>query len=226
MSSGILQAQDADKGTTNSAPLISKPSRDFVMLQFGYNTWLNKPDSVHLKSFGYSFGGFLCYDFPINKSNFSFATGIGVKVNVVYLDQQLLLTTDTSSRGLYNVRIAPDTVGYKRDKFVTTYLTAPFELRYFSNNQNRNKGFKAAAGLQIGTLLGADDKGVHSVGGTTVKDKINTKRFMTSWDFAAIARIGWGNVALYASYNLTPVFKANEGPQVTPFTAGIVLTGL
>ena len=225
MSSGILQAQDADKGLPNTAKVISKPSRDFVMLQFGYNSWLNKPDSVHLKSFGYTFGGFLCYDFPINTSHFSFATGLGVKVNVVYLDQQLLLLSDTSGKG-YQARFVPDTVGYKRDKFVTTYLTAPFELRYFSNNKNRNKGFKAAAGLQIGTLLGAGEKGVHSVGGTVVKNKIDTKRFITSWDFAATARIGYGNVALYGSYNLTPVFKSNYGPAVTPFSVGITLTGL
>ena len=91
---------------------------------------------------------------------------------------------------------------------------------------NRNVGFKAAVGLKIGTLLGADTKGLTSVDGTNVKYKTDTKRFLSPWDFAATARIGWGNFSLFASYNLTNVFKVNEGPLITPAALGICVTGL
>ena len=108
----------------------------------------------------------------------------------------------------------------------TVYLQAPFELRYFANKLNRNQGFKAAIGLQVGTLLGAHTKGLRSVDGTNVKDKENTKNFVSNWNFAATARVGWGHFAIYGSYNLTNVFKQNEGPAVTPYSVGIALTGL
>ncbi len=220
-------AQDADK-TNNGGSValpISKPARDFVLIQFGYNAWATKPDSIVTKGFGYSFSSYLCYDFPIKNSNLSFATGIGINTNVIYMDKQLLQLADTGVRG-NQVLVLPDTVGYKKYKFVTTYLTAPFELRYFSNKINRNRGFKAAIGMQIGTLLGAHTKGLTSATGSNVKDKVSTKNFITTWNFAATARIGWGHFAIFGSYNLTNVFKTNDGPKITPVSFGISLTGL
>ena len=205
-------------------PPIIKPARDFLMLSVNYNNWVQKPDSVKTKPFGYSFNGFLCYDFPLKKSNFSFATGLGVNVSVVYLNQMQLDLKDTVTGSV--AQFVADTTHFTRYKFVTTYLSAPFELRYFADRQNRNKGFKAAVGLQIGTLLGADTKGVTNASGTLLKEKINTKRFISPWNFAATARIGYGNFSLFASYNLTTVFKENEGPSITPASVGFCLTGL
>ena len=208
------------------APTIIKQARDFLLLELGYNNWLVKPDSVSTKPIGYTFKGFLCYDFPIKHSKMSFATGLGLNVSVVYLNQLTLSNTDTSAVYGATERFVPDTTHFKRYKFVTTYLTAPFELRYFSNTHNRNRGFKLAAGLQIGTLIGAHTKGVYTVDGSSVKLKVDTRRYVSPWDFAATFRIGIGNFAFFASYNLTTVFKVNEGPPITPGSVGFALTGL
>ncbi len=225
--SSTLLAQDAvEKMNSNATPPpIVKPARDFLMLQFTYNNWLNKPDSVKVKSFNYGFNGYICYDFPIKNTKLSFATGIGLSSSVTYLNSQVIANTDTGALGS-SARFIPDTKGYKRYKFATTYFQAPFELRYYSNTQNRNKAFKVAVGLQIGTLLGAHTKGLYSVEGTNVKDKISTKRYITPWNFAATARIGWGNFSVFGTYNLTPVFKDKLGPPITPMAVGICLTGL
>ena len=226
--SSFLLAQDATEKVNGNAtpPPIVKPARDFLMLQFNYNNWIQKPDSVKTKPFSYNFNGYVCYDFPIKKSKLSFAAGIGISTTVVYLNQLTLYNTDTSAVYGSQAHFLPDTTHYKRYKFVTTYVQSPFELRYFANTLNRNKGFKAAIGLQIGTLLGAHTKGLYSVNGTNVKDKIDTKRFVSPWNFAATARVGWGNFSLFASYNLTNVFKDNAGPPITPASIGLCLTGL
>lgn len=227
--SSMLLAQDAtDKMNSDAVPPpIVKPSRDFIMLQFNYNNWFNKPDSVKTKSFGYGFNGYVCYDFPIKKTHLSFAAGLGISTSVVYLNQLQLVDTGTGTNGT-QAHFTPytDSQNFKRYKFVTTYIKAPFELRYFGNSANRNKGFKAAIGLQVGTLLGAHTKALTSVAGTNVKYKIDTKRYVSPWDFAATARIGWGNFSLFGSYNLTTVFKDNAGPPITPASVGICLTGL
>lgn len=203
---------------------IIKPSRDFVMLQLGYNNWISKPDSVKTKPVGYVFNAYVCYDFPIKKSKFSFATGLGINASVVYLDKQRLAISDTGAYGAM-AHILSDNE-YKRYKFNTVYLQAPFELRYFGNSFNRNTGFKAALGIQVGTLLGAHTKGLRSVGGTNIKDKESSKRYVSPWNFAATARIGWGNFTLFGSYNITNVFKDNAGPALTPFSAGLCISGL
>jgi hypothetical protein len=223
---GKVKVKQKDVINSNATPPpIVKPARDFIMLQFAWNNWAQKPDSVNTKTFGYAFNAFLCYDFPIKNTHLSFAPGIGINTQVTYLQGQVITLNDTGVLGA-TARFIPDEKGYKRYKFVTTYVQAPFELRYFANNLNRNKGFKAAIGLQVGALLGGHTKGVYSVAGVNIKDKVDTKRYLSAWNFAATARIGWGNFSLFGSYNLTPVFKEGNGPAITPMTAGICLTGL
>ncbi len=228
--SSWLMAQEAEKMNKNAAPPpITKPSRDFVMINLGYTTWLKNDsiaNTVKTKSIAYTVNAFLCYDFPIKKTKLSFAAGIGISASNVFLDKQVYVNRDTSAVLGSQARFLNDTFGYKRYKFSTTYLQAPFELRYFGNTDNRNKGFKAAIGIQVGTLLGGHTKGIRGVGGTNIKEKVGSKRFLSPWNFAATARVGWGNFGVFGSYNLTNVFKDGVGPQLTPLTVGIVITGL
>jgi hypothetical protein len=232
LSSARILAQDGQSHTAiisgkgiDSLPKVTKPARDFLMVQFGYANWTTRPDTVDVKKFSYTFNAFLCYDFPIKKSHFSFATGVGISTTSIYLDKQLLAVSDTGAKGV-DASFVPDTANYKRYKFNTAYVQAPFELRYFSNKDNRNKGWKLAMGLQVGTSLGGHTKGLRSVQGTNIKDKLNTKRYISPWNFAATARIGWGNFSAFGSYNITPVFKDNSGPPLTPMSVGICFTGL
>lgn len=216
-----LLAQDADN--KNSATKVEKPSRDFVMLQFTYEGWANKPDSVNLGGISRGFNAYVCYDFPIKSSHFSFAAGVGIGTSNIYFDNQQMVSTDS---GQTAVKFVDERYDYKKFKLTTAYLEAPFELRYYGNKDNRNRGFKAALGLRAGTLVGAHTKGRRTVDGSKVIDKVNTKRFLESWRFAGTARIGWGNVTLLGTYNLNTLFKEGQGPDITPYSIGICLTGL
>lgn len=219
-------AQDTDGPSKQSE--ITKPSRDFVMLQFTYNNWAQKPDSIKNGGFGRGFNGYVCYDFPLGgkkKTNFSFAAGIGISTANIYFDNQQINFTDTGTKG-QQVSFSPESKSYSKYKITTAYLTAPFELRYFGNKTNRNKGFKAAIGLTVGTLVGAHTKGVYKVEGSKVADKVNTKRYIAPWSFAGTARIGWGNFSVFGSYNFTQMFKEDQGPAVTPYSVGLCITGL
>ena len=97
---------------------------------------------------------------------------------------------------------------------------------YFENNVNKNKGFKAAIGLRIGTLLQAHTKGIYSSSGTKTADKVVSKRFLDTWRFAATARLGYGNFSVFMAYNLNTLFKAGYGPDITPYSVGLCLSGL
>lgn len=214
----MLWAQDLVKGSTKKSNL-QKPARDFFLLQFGYEGW-QKPDSIKTTGLNRAFNTYLCYDFPIKKSNFSFAAGVGVGVSNVYLKDQQVMNTDTFSYA----RFVAETVNYKRYKVTTTYLEAPFEFRFYGNRENRNRGFKAAVGLRVGTLLGTHVKGREE--STKVNYKENSRKYLETWRFAATARIGWGNISIYGAYNLTHLYKDGQGPEITPYQLGISLSGL
>lgn len=204
---------------------ILKPSRDFLMLQFTYEAWANAPDTVKTGGFGRGFNGYICYDFPIQKSHLSFAAGIGVgSANIYFKDQELGLT-DTGAAAA-QISFRPESTDYKKYKLNTTYLEAPFELRYFSNMNNRNKGFKAAIGLRAGILVGAHVKDTRTVDGTKVVDKINTKRYLDKYRFSGTVRLGYGNFSLFGSYNINAIFKDGLGPNIIPYSVGLCITGL
>ncbi|HRO41191.1 MAG TPA: outer membrane beta-barrel protein [Flavipsychrobacter sp.] len=221
-SSVLSFAQDVEKSSTKKS-VLQKPSRDFVMLQFTYEGW-SRPDSVRTTGFGRGFNGYICYDFPIGKSNFSFAAGIGIGTSNIYLDNQQIILTDTGASA--QARFVNEQQDYKKYKLTTAYLEAPFEIRFFGNKENRNKGFKMALGLKAGTLVGAHTKGRRGVEGTKLVDKENTRRFMETWRFAGTARIGWGNFTLMGTYNLNNLYKAGLGPQITPYSIGLCISGL
>jgi hypothetical protein len=228
LTAAFAPAASAQTGTVkpgNPISEVEKPSRDYVMLQFTYDSWTNVPDSIKIGGFGRGFNGYVCYDFPIQKSHFSFAAGIGVGTSNIYFKDQQVRLVDTGALGA-QVRFTAEDYDYKKFKLTTAYIEAPFELRYFGNKENRNKGFKAAIGIRAGALVGAHTKSNRSVEGTKVVEKVNTKRYMEKWRFGATARIGWGNLSLFGAYNFNNVFSEGSGPQVTPYSIGLCITGL
>jgi hypothetical protein len=220
----VMHAQD----NTDPVPAkkVYKPSRDFLMVQLTYENWGGKPDSVKIKGIGRGISAYLCYDFPIQKSNFSVAAGIGVGAQNIYFDNQLLvMNTGASAVSFKNVD-SSGTNTYKKSKLTTAFLEVPLELRFFADKTNRNRGFKAAIGMKIGLLLDAHTKDKNTVQGVTITEKFATKTYFETWKFAPTARIGWGNFSLYGSVNVTQLFKSGEGPSVYPYSVGLAITGL
>ncbi len=221
-----LQAQSTTNTSTQETSEIAKPSRDFVLLQLGYNGWNQASGTdIDLKGFSRSFAGYLCYDFLLGKketSNFSFAIGVGVSSSNFQLKNTKAELNISSPEILFN---AFDST-YKRSKLNVTYLEAPLEIRYFSNKINRNKGFKFAAGVRVGYLVNTNSKIKHLVGNNWVTTKESSKRYTQTWKFAPTVRVGWGNFSVFGSYNLTSVFKDANGPELYPYQIGIAITGL
>ncbi len=66
------------------------------------------------------------------------------------------------------------------------------------------------------------------IGTATSPDYPKVKKFddfyLNPFRLDATARIGWGRVNLFATYALTPMFRKNKGPELYPWSIGIVLT--
>ena len=56
---------------------LSNRPNDHFMLQFGYNGWAQRPDTIHTKGFSRSFNIYFMYDFPF-KSSPRWSVGLGV----------------------------------------------------------------------------------------------------------------------------------------------------
>ncbi len=220
---GFALTAGAQEKTAAGAPQVRKPSRDFVMLQFTYDNWANKPDSVKVGGFGRGFNAYLCYDFPIKTSHFSFAIGAGIGTSSIFFNDQQLVLTDSGQTAAKFVEERHD---YNKFKLLLAYAEAPLELRYFANKENRNRGFKMAVGARIGGLIEAHTKGKRTENGSKLTEKVASKDFLENLRLSGTVRIGWGNLSAFGAYNFNSVFKVGAGPQVTPYSIGICLTGL
>jgi hypothetical protein len=201
-----------------------KPSKDYVMIQTGFNSWaLPSGSNINLKQRGHEINAYICYDFPFVKKNFSFAAGAGIASSNVFLDSMTLHLTDTSKYATF-----VNSSAYKRNKLSLNYFEVPFEFRYFGNTGNRNQGFKASIGVRVGALVNAHTKSVVNLGAGNYKDKESSRRFFETWRLMNTARIGWGNFSLYGAYQITEVFKVNnsQGIGVRPFSFGLCISGL
>src|SRR5690606_26067381 len=138
------------------------------------------------------------------KSNFSFAAGLGIaSSNMVFKDQQVILG-DTATQ----IQFVDDGGTYKRFKLSMNYVEAPLELRFFSNKENRNKGFKAAVGMKVGALINLHTKGVREFNNKPIREKESTRRFVETYRASATLRLGYGNFSVYGQYGLTNLFRA------------------
>ncbi len=205
---------------------IKKPSRDFVMIQVHHDGWhLPNGEKLGISGIGRGMSGYLMYDFPIGQkenTNFSFATGLGIGSNNVFFKNTLPNLKGTSDT-LY---VIPTDSTWKGNKFNTTFLEMPLELRFFGNKNNRNKGFKMAIGAKVGLILGAHTKYREPIGGTYVIQKDAAKKFNQSWRLAPTIRIGYGNFSIFAQYGVTGVFNTNRGPAAHAYSIGLTITGL
>jgi hypothetical protein len=220
---GFALSAGAQEKTAADAPQVKKPSRDFVMLQFTYDNWANKPDSVNIGGFGRGFNAYLCYDFPIKSSHFSFAIGAGIGTSSIFFNNQQLVLTDS---GQTAAKFINERQEYSKFKMLLAYAEAPLELRYFANKENRNRGFKMAVGARIGGLIQAHTKGNRTENGAKLTEKVQSRDFLEKVRLSGTVRIGFGNLSAFGAYNFNSVFKDGAGPQVTPYSIGICLTGL
>ena len=205
---------------------LSQRASDHLMFQFGVANWGNA-DAINLKSFNRTFNTYFLFDFPF-KSNpkFSAAFGPGIGTDNVYFEKTAIDLNAPTGGVTFT---ADNLTKYKKIKLGTGYLEAPIEFRYSTNPENMNKGWKFAVGAKIGLLVDATVKTEINASGTNEGGyvmKIKDKRFINTTRFAGIARVGMGNLSLFASYTITSFFKEGFGPAVKPFSIGLTLSGL
>jgi hypothetical protein len=169
------------------------------------------------------------FDFPFKTNpKLSMAFGPGIAS-----DHMLFTKTNVGIKDLtpaIRFTNAADTNHFKKTKLATVYLEAPIEFRY-SADPVTGKGLRTAIGIKAGTMINAHTRNTkfQNKGGTSISDftlKEASKSFFNKTRISFMGRVGLGHISLYGSYQLTPLFKDGQGPEVRPFSIGITLSGI
>lgn len=201
-------------------------------MQLSYDHWTGMPDSIDSHQSGFSRGlnvYFMYNKFLKTNPKLSVAGGLGVSTSNIYFKKiDIGLPSPTPTLPFTHL---DSTDHFKKYKVATTYLQIPLEFRYFSKPQSPNKSFKAAIGLKVGTLLNAHTKGktLENKNGQEINaytQKELSKRFISSAQYMATARVGYGIFSVFGSYQLNGVLKNGTGPDMHLLQIGLTISGL
>ena len=100
----------------------------------------------------------------------------------------------------------------------------PLLLEYQTNSHHRANSFHIGIGVIGGIRLGSHTKQEYTTtGGGKQKQKIKDSFHLQPFILDATARIGWGPINLFATYSLISMFRQDRGPELRPFTLGLIL---
>ncbi len=209
---------------------LSNRAGDHLLIQVGYDSWANKPDSIKTKGFSRSLNVYLMFDFPFKTNpSWSVAVGAGIGSSNIFFDKmEVQVAGQTQTLRFVN---QADTNHWKKFKLVSAYLEAPVELRFTSDPLNYNKSFKFALGAKIGTLLSAHTKAKNFQNRNegainSYIRKESSKRYFNGTRLCVTGRVGLGFLSLFGSYQVNSFIKDGVGPDVKPYSIGLTISGL
>lgn len=156
-----------------------------------------------------------------NRNNFGLVTGLGIQLHYYSLDDNTTIEKNADEV------IVPKEFNYsenQKSKLFVYSVTLPVlaEIQIPINNY-RNR-FYFSSGMYFSYRIGSY---------TTIKYRVDEKHKLKITDnyslqnfkYGIMARTGYRWINFFATYELTPFFKENKGPELTPFTFGITLLG-
>jgi len=234
-----IHVKDIDKTEKNNkeendTKSISKSSKGFdghwSGIQVGLNNYVNSDFSMSLnnsmnymdlntsRSWTYSLN-FLKYDFGFGTHRSGLVTGLGIEWSNYNFDNDFNIRT--SSNGIIEPYDLSGLEDIQKNKLQTTYLNLPLLLE--CQIPSGKKSAYISGGL-IGSLkIGSHTKIVYKDNGDKRKIKDKDDYNLSALRYGFTFRAGYRGLNLFASYYLTPLFEANKGPELYPFSIGLVL---
>ena len=249
----FAQKDEDERKPPRTSPLAMLDQADRIMVDVFTDIWMNAPDDsvMSIKTINRGASTSILRDFPLGRSNFSFAVGLGIACHNLYSDawpvrESFRDTTNLPFGYSFTDKTVfvklPDTasgldVGFKNNKLTNVYLDLPIEFRFRTKNEGQK--FKFALGFKVGVLLSSHTKyrgddvlydyasrswGVRS--DLTVKHKEYKVPNLEYYRMGPTIRVGWGWVNISAYYSLTKLFKKNKfiGPEMYPISVGLTIT--
>ncbi len=171
--------------------------------------WENDPAN----SFNYNLNLFSQKHY-IYKNNLGIVSGFGFNFTQYAFKNNYLIKTNIDS-----VYAQMDTVyNYSKNKLKATYIQIPLLLEFSSNDNNKY----ISAGIVGGLRIGSKTKREGELNFKNFTEKTKGTYDLNSFKLDATVRVGVGNVGVYATYALIPLFESGKTVQVHPFSIGAI----
>lgn len=151
-------------------------------------------------------------------NKFGFTAGIGTEWHNYRFDDDVTLVKDKQNH-VVKVEPLPTDKNVIKSKLTDWWLNIPVA---FEVNGGKYNSFYFSAGAIGSVLLNSHTKVVTKDGGKD-KDKTWNQFYLNPFRVSLMAKAGYGNFGIYATYSLIQLFQDGKGPELYPFAAGITL---
>lgn len=157
--------------------------------------------------------------FGTNKAGL--VTGLGLEFNDYHFRNN---TNFKVQNGITVVDSTYILAGYKvtKTKFSTQQLVVPLLLEFQIPVGSDSKRIFISTGVIGGVRFGSHTKVEYEFNGEK-KDKVKDDFNLFSFRYGFTARVGYRGLKLFANYYPTPLFEKGKGPEVYPFSVGLIL---
>lgn len=150
----------------------------------------------------------------IAKGYFNFNYGLSFEWHHYRFDNNFSIMPDVDT-----FTINTETIEYEKNKFNTTHLTLPVLIGFETKPWDTEHSFRMQFGYSPGLMLRGKTKLKYDGQKDIEKDDFNLAQFRHEVNYI----IGYGDFNLYASYDVNSMFAEGEGPDLHPFSVGLVI---
>lgn len=158
---------------------------------------------------------------PLIKHYLGITTGLGVSSQDFVFNDTINLEKNDEG---FMTGVSSLPITYDKTKLKVATVKIPVFLE-INTGRNPDKNFHISAGVIGGWNYSSLVKQKSTEDGRKVKNKTRGDYNINPLSLEAAARIGYNNLTLFATSNLTSLFENDKGPEVYPFTVGISLIG-
>ncbi|TSA35956.1 MAG: hypothetical protein D4R64_08860 [Porphyromonadaceae bacterium] len=112
-----------------------------------------------------------------------------------------------------------------KNRLAIWHLNLPLMVQFQIPVYGENRRIKLAAGVIGGLRIGSRQVQKYIVNGEKQKIKIKDDFYLRDFNYGFTARVGYGDVALFANYYPQTLFENCKGPEIYPVTIGIHFGG-
>jgi len=156
----------------------------------------------------------------IIKNYVGIVTGLGLQyTNYRFTDDFSLTKMDDG------ILAKPTDVDLFKNRLSIWHLNLPLMVEFQIPVYGENKRIKLAAGVIGGLRIGSRQVQKFMVNDEKQKIKIRDDFYLRNFNYGFTARVGYGDVALFANYYPQTLFENCMGPEIYPVTVGIHFGG-
>lgn len=206
---------------TGLKPAIPEKVRKYDRLIFDvtYNDWIGDEDLFKVKPTSLGLNTNFMFDIPIAKENVvSFGVGGCYSFWTLRHDRAIITNYDTKTTLVYS---SDSTTAFKKSTLVGHNFSLPIEFRFRSKGW---KHFKFHIGGKVGYLASVYNRSKFEADGGDYILKSKDLFDVSRLTYSVHTRIGIRNWAVFAQYNINPIFTNKSSTQVNHVQMGLSIS--